>query len=331
MFTILEDVAISMKRPLILNEFAQGSIGSYCTLKSSSCLPQSSITRDSSVSKDINFHKNILSTEKSLFFPQKNDELENRYDPSPIKDYIKLQSKAIDVCPQGCRFGVDYVEHIVLPSSTIQGICLFYNVNATKLRQWNGFSGSSLLLAPKRLIIPQKDGQLKMQNQTSEFKIHKMLYEFPTLKENEVKKYLRLYDWDLKQSIAVAQEDLNQKKIVSYRKEKENCKFDDRSSPFQKTEENDMHIYILNKTVEEGKKDEYKVTDESLELKIMDDTTTKKFQKTIISDFSVGAASIVNFIYDCINLLTNTKTLNQQFERIPTAHMVEIELQRIKK
>jgi len=188
MFTILEDVAISMKRPLILNEFAQGSIGSYCTLKSSSCLPQSSITRDSSVSKDINFHKNILSTEKSLFFPQKNDELENRYDPSPIKDYIKLQSKAIDVCPQGCRFGVDYVEHIVLPSSTIQGICLFYNVNATKLRQWNGFSGSSLLLAPKRLIIPQKDGQLKMQNQTSEFKIHKMLYEFPTLKENEVKK-----------------------------------------------------------------------------------------------------------------------------------------------
>jgi len=144
-------------------------------------------------------------------------------------------------------------------------------------------------------------------------------------------RYLRLYDWDLKQSIAVAQEDLNQKKIVSYRKEKENCKFDDRSSPFQKTEENDMHIYILNKTVEEGKKDEYKVTDESLELKIMDDTTTKKFQKTIISDFSVGAASIVNFIYDCINLLTNTKTLNQQFERIPTAHMVEIELQRIKK
>ena len=66
-------------------------------------------------------------------------------------------------------------------------------------------------------------------------------------------RYLRLYDWDLKQSIAVAQEDLNQKKKVSYHKEKENCKFDDRSSPFQNTEEKDMHIYILNKTAEESK------------------------------------------------------------------------------
>ena len=36
---------------------------------------------------------------------------------------------------------VDYVEHKVLPSDTFQGICIAYNISASKLRQTNCFSG----------------------------------------------------------------------------------------------------------------------------------------------------------------------------------------------
>jgi len=54
--------------------------------------------------------------------------------------------------------GDEYImmEHIVLPKDTLQGICIQYKVSATRLRQVNRFSGSNLLLAPKRLLIPIK-------------------------------------------------------------------------------------------------------------------------------------------------------------------------------
>jgi len=48
-----------------------------------------------------------------------------------------------------------YIEHTVLPTDTLQGLCLKYKITPTKLRQINGFSGSNLHLAPAVLKIPK--------------------------------------------------------------------------------------------------------------------------------------------------------------------------------
>ncbi|KAL7515181.1 hypothetical protein ACHAXN_012516 [Cyclotella atomus] len=48
----------------------------------------------------------------------------------------------------------EYIEHIVLPTDTLQGICLAYKVSAMRLKKENGFSGNNIQLGPKRLKIP---------------------------------------------------------------------------------------------------------------------------------------------------------------------------------
>jgi len=49
--------------------------------------------------------------------------------------------------------GTDAIYHRVLPTDTLQGLCLKYKVTPTKLRQWNKFSGSDLRFAPQTLVI----------------------------------------------------------------------------------------------------------------------------------------------------------------------------------
>lgn len=89
--------------------------------------------------------------------------------------------------------GVDYVEHVVLPCDTFQGICLAYKISATRLRQVNHFSGSNLSCAPKKLIIPLtkkalRSGFIRVQEKEStEYKIHAFLAEVPSLKEADAK------------------------------------------------------------------------------------------------------------------------------------------------
>ena len=90
--------------------------------------------------------------------------------------------------------GVDYVEHVVMPTDTLQGICLSYKISATRLRQANQFSGSTLLLAPKKLIVPLsknglKNGAIRMQDRTTkEFKLQALMAEFTDLGSNDAKK-----------------------------------------------------------------------------------------------------------------------------------------------
>jgi len=112
--------------------------------------------------------------------------------------------------------GVDYVEHIVLPSDTLQGICLAYKISLTRLRQVNHFSGDSLTSAPRKLIVPLcansqkaiRSGFVKMQDQdNSEYKLHALLAEIPSLKEPRAQEYLEVADWDLVEAIKSARED----------------------------------------------------------------------------------------------------------------------------
>ena len=92
--------------------------------------------------------------------------------------------------------GVDYLEHVVLPTDTFQGICLAYKVSATHLRQANHFSGTSLSLAPKRLLVPiskkaLRSGYIRVQDtDAKEYKLHAFQAEFPDFSLAEVKAYV---------------------------------------------------------------------------------------------------------------------------------------------
>lgn len=90
--------------------------------------------------------------------------------------------------------GVDFVEHVVMPTDTLQGLTLQYKVSATRLRQANQFSGNTLLLAPKKLIIPLsknglKTGAIRMQDRTTkDFKVQALMAEFTDMGQDEAKK-----------------------------------------------------------------------------------------------------------------------------------------------
>lgn len=89
--------------------------------------------------------------------------------------------------------GVDYLEHVILPTDTLQGICLAYKISSTRLKQANHFSGSSLLLAPKKLVIPiskqaLRSGFIRVQDtDAKEYKIYSFLAEFRELSMTEAK------------------------------------------------------------------------------------------------------------------------------------------------
>lgn len=117
----------------------------------------------------------------------------------PFKIQRTHSSSTIDSCdnalgPSGKGIlGVDYVEHVVLPTDTLQGLCLAYKISTTRLRQANHFSGHSLLLAPKKLVIPisktaLRSGFIRIQDtDAKEFKLHAFVAEMPGLSITEAK------------------------------------------------------------------------------------------------------------------------------------------------
>ncbi|VEU33513.1 unnamed protein product [Pseudo-nitzschia multistriata] len=108
--------------------------------------------------------------------------------------------------------GVDYMEHVVLPTDTLQGICIAYKVSASQLRRANHFSGT-LHSAPKKLLIPLskqalRTGFIRVQDtDTKEYKLHYFQAEFPDISAAEAKGYLELADWELKEAVQSAKED----------------------------------------------------------------------------------------------------------------------------
>jgi len=95
--------------------------------------------------------------------------------------------------------GVDYVEHVILPDDTLQGICLAYKVHAHRLKRANHFTGESLNMAPKKLVIPiskaaLKQGYLRVQDTDSkEYKLQALQAEFPeNLGRIEAKAYVSI-------------------------------------------------------------------------------------------------------------------------------------------
>jgi len=146
-----------------------------------------------------------------------------------------VESTSSDLFPAGPPVE-QYIEHTVLPSDTLQGICLKYKVSVIKLRQVNRFSGSNLLLAPSKLRIPLVDGVVvyRQDVECPEYKIHFLRAELPQMSHAEAKAYLEFAEWNLSAAIAEAKEDVKweenhrhkcQKGIVgSYLDHKENIR-----------------------------------------------------------------------------------------------------------
>lgn len=110
--------------------------------------------------------------------------------------------------------GEAYIEHVVLPTDTLQGLCLAYKISATRLRTENSFSGNSLQMAPRKLRVPTdvkantKGVMIRTQDKTSkEFKLYAFVAEIPTMSVVEAKAYLDLSNWDLDEGLRSARED----------------------------------------------------------------------------------------------------------------------------
>lgn len=104
------------------------------------------------------------------------------------------------------------LEHVILPTDTLQGLCLAYKISATKLRMENSFSGNNLQMAPKKLRIPTprptKGSMVRMQDRTTkQFKLYAFVAEIPTMELVEAKAYLDLANWDLEEALQSARED----------------------------------------------------------------------------------------------------------------------------
>uniref|UniRef100_A0A7S4QUU5 LysM domain-containing protein n=1 Tax=Ditylum brightwellii TaxID=49249 RepID=A0A7S4QUU5_9STRA len=111
--------------------------------------------------------------------------------------------------------GPTHIQHIILPTDTLAGICLKYKISAVKVRQINRFSGSNLHLAPNPLIIPIVDPQLlvdgviKVQNTESrEFKRGAFRARFLSLRDGEITSYLEMNNWDLEAAMQNAKDDI---------------------------------------------------------------------------------------------------------------------------
>ncbi|CAJ1930481.1 unnamed protein product [Cylindrotheca closterium] len=136
----------------------------------------------------------------------------------PFKIQRTLSSSTIDsqdnaLGPSGKGvLGVDYVEHVVLPTDTLQGICIAYKVSVASLRRANHFSGQ-LHSAPKKLLIPLskqalRTGYIRVQDtDTKEFKLSFFQAEYPDSSQTEARAYLELADWDLKEALKSLKED----------------------------------------------------------------------------------------------------------------------------
>lgn len=102
---------------------------------------------------------------------------------------------------------IDYVEHVVLPTDTLQGICIAYRVTATRLRQINGFSGQTLAHGPTKLRIPLSVGAASGSGGESKaFKTQTLARQI-RIGSKEARAYLEMADWNLEEAIDTARED----------------------------------------------------------------------------------------------------------------------------
>lgn len=94
------------------------------------------------------------------------------------------------------------IEHVILSSDTLPGICLRYNVKATTLRKFNVFSGNNIH-SLQILRIPLEAGvRVQVQKPTKDIILQKFQNESGEGKI-ESKIYLEDANWDLQKALSL--------------------------------------------------------------------------------------------------------------------------------
>jgi hypothetical protein len=139
------------------------------------------------------------------------------------------ESKDIDLSKS--KEELKFISHSVLPTDTLQGICIKYSTTPTLLRQYNIFSGSNLASAPSTLIIIDRVGmgltqpQILTPEQEKQKLVSIFLNTFKKKKEDngmfvfgykEAVAYLEMSDWNVDDAMQDAREDYGWEKGDSY-------------------------------------------------------------------------------------------------------------------
>jgi LysM repeat protein len=98
--------------------------------------------------------------------------------------------------------------HKVLPTDTIQGICLKYKISPHELRKANHFTGDNLYLAPETLIIPTKNVIDPKSVKMSQFLQAVSQSSKKSIGEKEAIAYLDINNWDVDIAVNMAMDDL---------------------------------------------------------------------------------------------------------------------------
>jgi LysM repeat protein len=135
------------------------------------------------------------------------DEKTREWRLEPTEQEVIVEAVAVDGNAPS-----DFLEHKIQPTDTFQGICLRYKITPTELRRANFFSGSSLILAPNPLRIPNSGNvavteAVPVNRPTRDAQIQAVMRKCPDLARSEAKCFLELHDWDLNLAVADARED----------------------------------------------------------------------------------------------------------------------------
>jgi len=117
------------------------------------------------------------------------------------------------------KFEDGVVRHTVLSTDTFQGICLRYKVKPTELRRANRFSGTNLRLAPQVLVIPVDPSSVMPPKVTPDTKMVQISAACPSLSRKEIRAYLELNDWNVKDTISNIKDDLYVEDLNSHNKD----------------------------------------------------------------------------------------------------------------
>lgn len=133
-----------------------------------------------------------------------------KWEQQPDESWILLEVKETPETSPTVVRALDpcVIEHYVMPSDTIQGICLKYKVSAIDLRRVNLFSGNNIKYF-KTLKIPIAAGvQFQIQEDDPEMKIRRfcdITNEGPV----EARLYLEDHEWNVNKAVAQWETDEN--------------------------------------------------------------------------------------------------------------------------
>jgi LysM repeat protein len=100
------------------------------------------------------------------------------------------------------------VEHTVMPTDTLQGICLKYRISAVELRRLNLFSGNNIQIK-KSLLIPLQGGAAVTPQENSRDVILQRFRNITSEGVAESRLYLEEHNWDLNTAVQAWRQDEN--------------------------------------------------------------------------------------------------------------------------